>query len=1146
MKKLMAIILTIAIVMSLCVVPASAADGKVIITITPDKESVDTTTGDVIVTYTVKAKVTDPSLKVGSLTITLDPSAGLTLAEKTKKQDSSFYYETNKAALLYLEGVFDDGVFSHLEYAPKTKAFTATGTTSTRNLNNSSGEVVLMTIMGKIAQGTTGSVTLKTTQHSYGDPSGATASVDCDVTPATVTILKAPISSVTFSLTDPTQGAALPSLSGLGSGYTGAVEWYEGTSATGTTATGNAKPNTKYTAKITLTAGTGESFADSVTIPAGYTKDSSSTNSKLVLTKTFDATGNLTPATVTAPTAKTGLEYNGTKQVLLASVATANGGTVQYSLDNSSWSTDIPTGTDAKTYTVYYKAVGDSTHSDSAVANIQVTIGPKDISGVTIGTIASQPYTGSAITPNPEVKDGGTTLVKDTDYTVSYDKNTNAGTATLTITGTGNYKGTNSKNFTIDPATQTLNVPGSYNVPFNKTFDLNTICSSNAPGATLKFALAPGASMPTGTTFDTATGKVKAGSNTGSFKVTVDSAAVPNYKAALQGTITVYIVTTPAASVTAAPAAKAGLKYNGNDQALVSKGTANGGTMQYSLDNSTWSNTIPTGKDAKTYTVYYKVKGDSDHTDYTPTSNTVSVSIAQKEVTVAPGTYKVSKEYDSTTTAGTGNGTLSVTGIVDSGVSVKATPVAYTGANVGGQSNVDVNLALSGTGNTNYKLAASKISVPCSITPATLTVNGATVAAKTYDGSTDATVSAVTFSGTKGSDALTVGTDYTVSGVFNSANVNDADTVLVTVTLKNTTLTKNYKLASSTYNQAATINQAPTPAAPTGLTGIKGNLLNTVALPTGWTWVNGTQKMEEEGVDKPFGAHYEDPNGNYAPNISGTPVLITVLAKNDVNTKITFPNGSLVYNGHGQEYKKATISGIIAGDTPSWTYTYAVDLSTATATLDATTGLPLTVGKYKVTAIYEDSANYGTATATLEITQATPTVTPKFDKITEKGQKLSVANLGIGSSSPAGGKIEWVNDAGTALPGDTEVEANKAYKWKYTPADTTNYAPVYGTIVVYPVSTGIVIYSPCYTIKASAGANGTISPAGWCSVVENGSQTFTFTPDKGYTVAKVLVDGKSVGAVKSYTFKDVTKDHTIEVIFMKSNGNPATGVFVMP
>mgnify|MGYP001771853842 FL=1 len=197
------------------------------------------------------------------------------------------------------------------------------------------------------------------------------------------------------------------------------------------------------------------------------------------------------------------------------------------------------------------------------------------------------------------------------------------------------------------------------------------------------------------------------------------------------------------------------------------------------------------------------------------------------------------------------------------------------------------------------------------------------------------------------------------------------------------------------------------------------------------------------------------------------------------------------------------------------------------------------MGKYKVTAIYEDSANYGTATATLEITPAKPTGTPTFTKITEKGKTLANANLGMGTLTPTGGTLVWVD-------GDTTVvEANKAYEWKYTPTNP-NYAPVTGTIVVYPVSTGIVIYSPCYTIKASAGANGTISPAGWCSVVENGSQTFTFTPDKGYTVAKVLVDGKSVGAVKSYTFKNVTKDHTIEVIFMKSNGNPATGVFVMP
>ena len=83
-----------------------------------------------------------------------------------------------------------------------------------------------------------------------------------------------------------------------------------------------------------------------------------------------------------------------------------------------------------------------------------------------------------------------------------------------------------------------------------------------------------------------------------------------------------------------------------------------------------------------------------------------------------------------------------------------------------------------------------------------------------------------------------------------------------------------------------------------------------------------------------------------------------------------------------------------------------------------------------------------------------------------------------------------------------------------------------------------------HTIRAISGLNGSISPSGWTSVRHGWDQTFTITPDKGYAVAKVLVDGKSVGSVKSYTFKNVTTDHTIEVVFMKANGNPQTGVFV--
>ena len=83
-----------------------------------------------------------------------------------------------------------------------------------------------------------------------------------------------------------------------------------------------------------------------------------------------------------------------------------------------------------------------------------------------------------------------------------------------------------------------------------------------------------------------------------------------------------------------------------------------------------------------------------------------------------------------------------------------------------------------------------------------------------------------------------------------------------------------------------------------------------------------------------------------------------------------------------------------------------------------------------------------------------------------------------------------------------------------------------------------------YTIKATAGAGGSISPSGNVSVRESRDQTFTITPDKDYAVANVKIDGKSIGAVKSYTFENVRRTHTIEVIFMKANGNPQTGVFV--
>ena len=80
-----------------------------------------------------------------------------------------------------------------------------------------------------------------------------------------------------------------------------------------------------------------------------------------------------------------------------------------------------------------------------------------------------------------------------------------------------------------------------------------------------------------------------------------------------------------------------------------------------------------------------------------------------------------------------------------------------------------------------------------------------------------------------------------------------------------------------------------------------------------------------------------------------------------------------------------------------------------------------------------------------------------------------------------------------------------------------------------------------YTIKATAGAGGSISPYGNVSVREGRDQTFTITPNKGYAVSNVKIDGKSIGAVKSYTFENVSRTHTIEVIFVKGTASASTG-----
>ena len=272
---------------------------------------------------------------------------------------------------------------------------------------------------------------------------------------------------------------------------------------------------------------------------------------------------------------------------------------------------------------------------------------------------------------------------------------------------------------------------------------------------------------------------------------------------------------------------------------------------------------------------------------------------------------------------------------------------------------------------------------------------------------------------------------------------------------------------------------------------------------------------------------------------------VTLTEKDDQKPLTITGAGSVVY---GQTLTLTTTGG---SGTGTVTYRIDTDASTGEATIYPETGVltPVKVGSVSVIATKAGDNDYNDVTSApfvLMIKPATPTGEPKYTAITTSGKTLKDAALTTKGSTlnPSDGKLEWVDDKGELLPDDTTVKANTTYKWRFTP-DDDNYTTLTGEVELYhKSSSGGGWYDSYYTIKATAGAGGSISPSGNVSVREGRDQTFTITPDKGYAVSNVKIDGKSIGAVKSYTFENVRRTHTIEVIFMKANGNPQTGVFV--
>ena len=358
---------------------------------------------------------------------------------------------------------------------------------------------------------------------------------------------------------------------------------------------------------------------------------------------------------ITPPTALENLTYTGQEQALITAGSVTSGGTMQYSLtENGTYSPDIPVGTDAGTYTVWYRVIGDANHNDTAPASVEVSIGkkPLTISGV---TAVSKPYDGTTDAGITSVTFDGVTLTRDTDYTVtaSFDDasvgNGKNITATVTLMGQAaknyvleqsNFMTTGSitkaaapdftkatalvivngheKTYTVTlPALPTLETPKEYGAP---TYELGEIKLNDG-------YYTSGARVENGAlTLPIQKNDVETTGSVGTVTVVIKSA---NYE---DITLTVNVnATNKLIPTVTAPTANA-LTYNGSEQALVTAGKTTGGTMLYRLGDSKWSEQIPTAKNAGEYTVWYKVQGNAEYADVA--EQNVTVIAAKKAVTV--------------------------------------------------------------------------------------------------------------------------------------------------------------------------------------------------------------------------------------------------------------------------------------------------------------------------------------------------------------------------------------------------------------------------------------------------------------------------------------------------------------------------------
>ncbi|MDE6667281.1 MAG: hypothetical protein K2K38_02900 [Clostridia bacterium] len=164
-------------------------------------------------------------------------------------------------------------------------------------------------------------------------------------------------------------------------------------------------------------------------------------------------------ASISCPTlSKSSTTYStGSQDITISTMTYISSVSLPTGWKRSGTTVTIPAGEDVGSYDIWFYADSNHTFSGDSSDVRSISITAKSLSSTTV-TLSQTTYTydGNAKSPTVTVKDGSVTLTKDTDYTVAYSSNTNAGTGKVTVTGKGNYSGTEEPTFTINKATPTV------------------------------------------------------------------------------------------------------------------------------------------------------------------------------------------------------------------------------------------------------------------------------------------------------------------------------------------------------------------------------------------------------------------------------------------------------------------------------------------------------------------------------------------------------------------------------------------------------------------------------------------------------------------------------------------------------------------